>query len=301
MKLLDDSSFIQEAAKWRCNWIMTPRRQKQDAILLLLKGRKPANSFQEIGTCLKDGRRHLDLQQQPRAEAEEQQPRVEAEAELSAQPKQSQKSQKSQQYSFLGRNKLCSRAWRHYTGVSAGALHWAADTVQRGVQNFARKAPTRLARRRDEMVHAVWVVGQDLHHQSPYTNRSQPDSWHITFHHKICLWRLVKKMHESRKDDPAKPRLFQQEPTLSMFKRVIVLPEFKKLVFHRIVDIGRCPKCQYFEWKCASMPLELRGVWQDALAQHHAIQIEQKRCYAADRARAASLYPAIELYMAMTW
>ena len=56
-------------------------------------------------------------------------------------------------------------------------------------------------------------------------------------------------MHESRKDDPAKPRLFQQEPTLSMLKRVIVLPEFKKLVFHRIVE--------YFEWKCASVPLEL--------------------------------------------
>ena len=193
MKLLDDYSFIQEAAKWRCSWIMTPRRQKQDAILLFLKGRKPANSFQEIGTCLKDGRRHLDLQQQPRAEAEEQQPRVEAEAELSAQPKQSQKSQKSQQYSFLGRNKLCSRAWRHYTGVSAGSLHRAVDMVQRGVQNFARKAPARLARRRDEMVHAVWMVVQDLHHQSPYTNRSQPNSWHIPFHHKICLWRLVKK------------------------------------------------------------------------------------------------------------
>ena len=64
-------------------------------ILLFLKDRKPANSFQEIGTGLKDGRRHLDLQQQPRAEAEEQQPRVEAEAELSAQPKQSKKSQKS--------------------------------------------------------------------------------------------------------------------------------------------------------------------------------------------------------------
>jgi hypothetical protein len=98
------------------------------------------------------------------------------------------------------------------------------------------------------------------------------------------LRRLVKKMHESRKDDPAKPRLFQQEPTLSMFKRVIVLPKFKKLVFHRIVDIGRCPTCQYFEWKCASVSLELRGVWQDALAQHHAIQIVEKRCYAADRA-----------------
>ena len=51
---------------------------------------------------------------------------------------------------------------------------------------------------------------------------------------------------------------------------------FNDVVVHRMVDIGRCPRCQYIEWKCASVPLELRAVWQEALATHHQIQIAQR-------------------------
>ena len=105
------------------------------------------------------------------------------------------------------------------------------------------------------------------------------------------------KNHQAWKADPSKPVLFEVEPTYVTFRRVINLPEFSKVIFHRMVDIGRCPKCQYFEWKCSTVPLALRGPWQDALAQHHMIQIAQKQCYNADRARAASQFPAIELYM----
>ena len=104
---------------------------------------------------------------------------------------------------------------------------------------------------------------------------------------------LDRMTHQSRRSS--------HRGTLHTFRCVILFPAFKKnVVFHRVVDIGRCPKCQYFEWKCSSVPLELRGPWQEALARHHVIQIEQKRRYAADRARAASQYPAIELYMAIT-
>jgi len=183
------------------------------------------------------------------------------------------------------------------TGVSAFTFQKVTDMVKRGVQNFECKSPNRKAVRRDEMIHAVWMVVQDLHHQSPYADRSHPDCWHIPFHHKTCLWRLVLKLREAHRKDSSKPRLFRREPKYSEFKRVICSADFKKVVFHRMVDIGRCPKCQYYQWKCATVPLELRGVWQDALAEHHVLHIGQKRCYAADRARAASLYPAIELYM----
>ena len=108
-------------------------------------------------------------------------------------------------------------------------------------------------------------------------------------------------MHDARKNDPAKPQLFKHDPTYSMFRRAIVMPDFSKVVFHPIAGIGRCPTCQYLEWTCASVPLQLRGVWQGALAHHHAIQIEQTHRYVAARARAASQYPAIELYMAIAY
>ena len=69
--------------------------------------------------------------------------------------------------------------------------------------------------------------------------------------------------------------------------------------FHRLVDIGRCSKCQYFQYKCASVPIALRSVWQDALSKHHLLQIKQKQIYAAGRARAAADFPNVELYLAM--
>ena len=82
-----------------------------------------------------------------------------------------------------------------------------------------------------------------------------------------------------------------QAPMYHDFRRAILLPEFKDVVFHRMVDIGRCPRCQYIEWKFASVPLEMRTMWQEALGTHHQIQIAQKQCYAADRAKAASGFP----------
>ena len=67
--------------------------------------------------------------------------------------------------------------------------------------------------------------------------------------------------------------------------------QIKSVVVHRVVDIGRCSKCEFFEWKCASVPLQMRHIWQEALAKHHLIQIKQKQCYTADRARAAAEPP----------
>ena len=114
------------------------------------------------------------------------------------------------------------------------------------------------------------MVIQDLHHQSPFATKDvEPDEWHIPFHHEVCLWRLVLQLHEDRATDHTKPRLFSKTPRYQEFIRCIILPEFEKVVFHRMVDIGRCPRCEYMEWKCASVPQELRSVWQDALAKHH--------------------------------
>ena len=95
-------------------------------------------------------------------------------------------------------------------------------------------------------------------------------------------------------------QVFSTKPTYIEFRRVIRSPDFKNVVSHRMVDMGRCAKGEYYKWKCAQPPQDLRGVWQEALSQHHLLQIQQKRCYSADRARAAATYPREELYLALT-
>ena len=105
------------------------------------------------------------------------------------------------------------------------------------------------------------------------------------------MWRLVEALCD-------KHIIFTCEPKYSEFRRQIASLEFKTVIFHRIVDIGRCPMCEFFKWKCASVAPELREVWQDALSHHFLLQIHQNECYAADRAVAASTFPHSELYLA---
>ena len=199
----------------------------------------------------------------------------------------------TQPYPFLGLN-FCSRAWRHFTGVSGRSWNKVVNMVQRGVVSFERKQSKRPSPRRDEMFHAMWSIIQDLHHRSPYARLNNPDKWCIPFHHHVLLWRLIQQLHAARQKDSSKPAIFTKEPQYGMFRMLIASLAFKNVIFHRMVDIG----CQYFHWKCSSVALELRCVWQNALAEHQVIYMDQTRCYAIDRARAASQYPAVELYMA---
>ena len=139
---------------------------------------------------------------------------------------------------------------------------------------------------------AIWMVVRDLHNQSPYASKSgkHTSAWHMPFHQKSGIWRLILRRHAARS-------IFSEPPKRSLFRRTMALPEFKRVVFHRVVDIGRCPKCEYFEYKCASVPQELRGSWQTAMAEHHLLQIQQKKCYSADRAVAAADYPNSEIWI----
>jgi hypothetical protein len=94
-----------------------------------------------------------------------------------------------------------------------------------------------------------------------------------------------------------KGRVFSRPPRHHEFRRLILRPEFKTIVFHRMVDIGRCSKCEYHTWKCATVPVDLHAIWQDALSHHHLLHIQQKKCYAADWGRAAVDFPRSELYL----
>ena len=232
------------------------------------------SEVREVGTCEHDGRQKMLLQV----------------------PYQRMPCQAT--YQFLGQD-LCLKGFQCMTGVSTDFLKTARTCANQGLTTYLERGKgTRQASARDQMIQAIWMVVQDLHHQSPYaTTKVDPDKWHIPFHHKVCLWRLVLKLQEDRKTDDVKPAVFSRDPRYHEFRRCILLPEFEDLVFHRMVDIGRCPRCQYMEWKCASVPLELRPAWQDALAKHHHLHIAQKRCYATDRAKASIEFPAIQLYM----
>ena len=200
-------------------------------------------------------------------------------------------------YHFLGKD-LCSRSFACFTGLSSQTLVKVGTCVKEGLAKYKQGVSRRNRRVQDEMCQAIWMVVQDLHHQSPFADKDiEPDKYYIPFHHKVCLWRLVLKLHQERAADVSRPLLFSQPPKYNEFKRCILKPDFDKVVFHRMVDIGRCPRCEYMEWKCASVPIELRSVWQDALAKHHQLQIAQKRCYAAARAKAATQFPNVQLYM----
>ena len=271
--------YLQQVAQWRQSWHMTPRSQKQAALLAFAAARQEksmtsnaSNDVRDVGTSEVDGRQTLVL-------------------------RLSTAKRHGAPYHFLGKDH-CSRSFSCFTGVHHDTMNVAGNCRKEGLTKYKQKVRTRHAKVRDEMCQAMWMVIQDLHHQSPFAKRDvEPDEWCIPFHHKVCLWRLVLKLQEDQVADASKPQLFSKSPRYAEFRRCVAMPDFAKVVFHRMVDIGRCPRCEYMEWKCASVPFELRPVWQDALAKHHQLGIAQKRCYATARAKAAAEFPNIQLYM----
>ena len=73
----------------------------------------------------------------------------------------------------------------------------------------------------------------------------------------------------------------------------------RKVKFHRVVEMGRCPVC-LLQHKCrtAESPVA-RTVWQRLACRHQWLQRAQKTAYALDRATAARDYPLTCLYFAM--
>ena len=259
---------------------MTPRCQKQAALMALVAARREksmtageSHDVHDVGTSHVDGGPQLLL-------------------------RLSTAKRHDAPYHFLGKD-LCSRSFLCCTGLSNNTLNSAVRFVKQGLTKYRQRQRNRHAVTQREMCQAIWMVIQDLHPSSPFAaiKDVQPDEWYIPFHHKVCLWRLVLQLHADRAADLSKPCLFSKPPRYGEFRRCVNMPEFDKVVFHRMVDIGRCPRCEYMEWKCASVPTELRSVWQEALANHHKLQIAQKRCYAADRAKASTQFPDVQLYM----
>jgi hypothetical protein len=157
--------------------------------------------------------------------------------------------------------------------------------------------------RTEEMESALLMLVELLRNSSPFRN-PDPEAIPLPFSEKKVLWKMLLHRYEAaRGSSPAGPSmaiLFSKRPRLRTFYRVLrTCPELKKVRFHRVVAIGRCPKCSFLRWKCLSAiaPAE-REAWQDIAAKHQALQLAQKQTYATDRARAAQDYPNTEIYMA---
>ena len=198
------------------------------------------------------------------------------------------------QYSFLNR-KMCRRAFERLTGTS---LYRAFKQLRLGHAEAPPKTSARVARRLDQMKAAIWVVLEHLSYDSPYGSRAtQPENFdkrelilRVPFHHKVCLWRLIDLASKSVPNIP-----LPSGSSYSCFRRAMLCPEFRLVRFHRIVDIGRCPKCCYLQYTIAAVPRGLKSVWQTAFSKHHMLQLKQKQQYAKDRAIAAVDYPNTEM------
>ena len=134
-------------------------------------------------------------------------------------------------YPFLGLE-LCRQTFQALTSLSNNVIVKANQHAELGLQAWPNTTRYRPAIRQNEMREAIWMVIQDLHHQSPYAKEEQaPDKWNIPFHHKVCLYRLVEKLHEVHEVDDDKPSIFSADPKYRDFRRVIVSQTSRTLSF----------------------------------------------------------------------
>ena len=94
--------------------------------------------------------------------------------------------------------------------------------------------------------------------------------------------------------------LLPRRPMYSTFRQVMNDDSMNHIRFHRVVEMGRCPTCAWFNWKAVSCGPEARPHWSELAARHRFLQLEQKRDYARRRAEACAGFPNNQtLYVAM--
>lgn len=114
-----------------------------------------------------------------------------------------------------------------------------------------------------------------------------PDVIMMPFAEKIFLYRMILLDWETSRTTETRVPLFAKKPKYSTFYRVLQDPHFANLRFHRVVDIGRCPKCCYLRYKCmeATAGSTERAEWQRLAAAHQMLQLEQKKADATPHNR----------------
>ncbi|CAE8653696.1 unnamed protein product [Polarella glacialis] len=199
-------------------------------------------------------------------------------------------------WQFLGHT-VCRRGFQLLTGLSSWMLQVALAQHRAGEQFYQHKGYDRLHVVMNQMHGALWSLTMSLRERMPLKD-TDPDEIVLPLHHKIFLFRLLKVWHDCRVKR-GEPPLLERDPNYQTMLAVLRRPEFKKLRFHRVVDMGRCPLCSMLQYKCLTADPGTRPHWQSLAAQHQMLQRAQKTAYATGRQQAAVDFPSRELYMGM--
>jgi len=234
--------------------------------------------------------------------------------------------QRRARHTFLERA-VCRRAWCKLTLVSCRQLQRATALSSAGILQWPKHTRRQPSHVQDAMHGALATLVSHVRERMPL-KRVDLDGVHMPFAHKMQLFRLLKAWYQSsislakeqslrtsvkpiELQEPLEPVapavalppsrgvLLPRPPSYKTFIAVLRRTEFRKLRFHRVVKIGRCAKCSFFNWKCLTAGPAARANWERLAAAHQWLQLSQKRRYAEDRCQAAMDYPHGELYLAM--
>ena len=200
-------------------------------------------------------------------------------------------------YKFCGQN-FCMRSFHRVTGVGRGMMVATMASVARGEVDYKRKVYHRPSFVMDSMHGALWCLISYCQERMPLT-RARGDFVIMPMHHPVQLFNMLRLWFSDSLQGDGAP-LLPCIPQYSTFRTVLKRPQFANVRFHRLVEMGRCPTFQLYNWRCMTCAAEHREGWVEEATRHQLLQLEQKRVYAQDRAAAALGYPySGELYLAM--
>ena len=207
---------------------------------------------------------------------------------------------------FLGHS-VCARARRVLVGCSSKRVSAVRRSCAAGhIVASKYDVSKRKGHIQDAMHGAVMVLCNRLHERMPFKKHNQK-TIDLPLARKRQLFMMLKSWYkesvESLLQDSSissvRQPLLPKEPKYRTFLDVLRGPEFANVRFHRVVDIGRCAKCAFYNWKLLVVGAENREIWERLAAKHQWLQLAQKRKYSVDRTEAANTFPSRdgELYI----
>ena len=207
---------------------------------------------------------------------------------------------------FLGHS-VCTRAWTMLVGCSPKRLVAVRRSCAAGHLVATKYDVSKRKRHIMNAMHgAVMVLCKRLHERMPFKNHNQ-NNIDLPLARKRQLFNMLKSWYnesveslgQDRSISSGRQPLLPKKPKYRTFLKVFQEPEFANVRFHRVVDIGRCSKCAFYNWKLLVVGAENREIWERLAAKHQWLQLSQKKQYAVDRAEAANTFPSRdgELYI----
>ena len=267
--------MLKKAARWRMQWHKLSRRQRRQVLLdYLRKKHVHQASMESVASMDDDAGAHGICGQGRNVYTRER--------AFGGNPKT------YRQHKFLN-VQMCSAAWRLLTGVS-GNVHCRTNRKRLLGHTCSPAAkisrPSHVA---DAMHGAVMSLCLHLRERMPFKHHNE-DHIDLPISRKYQLFGMLQSWYDERATglEPLLPK----PPNIWTFRQVLATADFRKVRFHRVVDIGRCSKCCFFNWKALVAGTEHKAVWEKLAAQHQWLQLSQKHAYSRDRVRAANTFPS---------